>query len=609
MNALLVFLIVIVIYAIAYIFYGRRILHERIVQASSDRQTPAVAMYDGVDYVPANKYVLFGHHFASIAGAGPIVGPSIAMAYGWALPLLWVLFGNVFIGTVHDYLALMASVRHRGVSIMSISEMVMGRKARYLFLLYTFIALILVYAAFASIAAILFVKIPSAATMSVIFMPIALFLGVMMYRMGIDMRIASLITLVLVIGAYFYSYKIPLFIGTFAPATPDQIQQGLSGDWTAYHRWVIILGLYAILAASLPVWYLLQPRDFANSYLLFAFVGLSALGLILMANATLRAPAYTSFSPPIIQGQPTPFWPAIPLIIACGSLSGFHSLVSSGTTSKQLANELEGLFVGYGAMLTEGALSTMAVIIPISLAWDAPEAVAKLQDVNGDGQVNLLDADKVVRFTIGYGYMLGKALSKLGLAYDTGFAAFKLFSAIALVLFVMTTLDSATRLARFALQEMMDWTKNYSKTFYSAISNKWIASFIVVAIGTLLAYPIVIIKTGKGPTEAAAYNVVWPAFAGVNQMLAALALLTSSLWIYGVLKVRGTYVGLIMIPALFLWVTVTAGLTWWLVKVAPHIVDPIQRYGAGGLIAISLALNIVLLYLFAKGYKMASTKT
>ena len=575
--AIEIIVVVLALYLVAYLYYGRRLLHERIVRARADASTPAVAQYDGVDYVPTNKYVLFGHHFASIAGAGPIVGPAIAMAYGWFLPLIWVIFGNIFIGTVHDYLALMSSVRYGGISVMSISENVMGRKARYLFLLYTLMALLLVYAAFASVASKVFTGNPSAATMSLLYMPLALLMGMLMYRTGLGIKASTAITIILVLLAYVYSYNVHLLLG------PD-----------AYHTWIIVLGVYAILAASLPVWYLLQPRDYLNSYLLFAFVGFAVLGGIIVAGGKLAAPAYTSFAPNIIGGQPTPFWPAIPLIIACGSLSGFHSLVASGTTSKQLASELDALMVGYGGMLTEGALSTFAVILPISLAWSAPVLIEM-----GEFQNTILELKAVPRFYVGYGYMLGTALSKLGLGFETAYTAFKLLAAIALAMFVMTTLDTSTRLARFAWQELFDWTASRSPGAYRVLTNRWFASFIIVALGTIMAYPEVQISPEN---VAPAYQVLWPAFAGVNQMLAALALLTTSLWIYKVLKAKGAYAGLVMVPALFLWVTVTVGLAWWLVVVAPNL-PAVQKVGAGGIILFSLILNLILIALYATNLK------
>jgi len=587
--AIVLVIIILGIYAAAYLYYGRRILSERIVRASAERETPAITKFDGVDYVPANKYVLFGHHFASIAGAGPIIGPAMAMAYGWLLPLAWVLFGNVFIGAVHDYLALMASVRYGGISIVSISENVMGRAARYLFLIYVFFALILVYAAFGSVAAKLFSADPRVATLSILFMPIALLLGFMLYRLRIDIRVATVISAVLVLAAFIYSYKVGIALGPFNPALPPE-----EGGWVAYHRWLIILGIYAILAAGLPVWYLLQPRDYANAYMLWAGLAIIITGLILVGTKTLQAPVYTEFAPPIISGQPTPFWPAIPLIIACGSLSGFHSLVASGTTSKQLASELDALFVGYGGMLTEGALSSFAVIIPISLAWQAPELVEI--GVLGEGET-ILKLGAIQRYTTGYGYVVGSALSNFGVDFATGYKLFTLFAALILSMYIMTTLDTSTRLARFTWQELMDWVEPRAPSLYSILTNKWVASSVVVIVGTALAYPVIEIPKGDKITYDAAFQVIWPAFAGTNQMLAAIALMTSALWVYLILRARGLYGALIIVPAVALWVTVTAGLAWWLIKIAP-VLPTIQKIGAGSMTLFSLMLSLLLMALF-----------
>lgn len=580
-------LTVIIIYGLAYVYYGRKILQEKIVQADAERPTPAFTKFDGVDYVPANKYVLYGHHFASIAGAGPIVGPAIAMAYGWALPLIWVLFGNVFIGAVHDYLSVMSSVRYGGLSVMSVSENVMGRKARYIFLVYVYAALILVIAAFASVAAILYTKNPKAATLAIFYMPIALLLGIMIYRLGIGVRPATLIAIILAIAGYYYSYKIPFLLGY------DPVAK--SGDlWGTYHLWVIILSIYAFIAASLPVWYLLQPRDYLNAYLLWFFVALAAVGAILVGNLQFTGEAYTSFSPKIIGGHATPFWPAIPLIIACGALSGFHSVVGSGTTSKQLSNEMDALLIGYGGMLTEGAVSSLAVIMPISLAWSVPELAGKVY------QANILELDKVSRFVVGYGYMTAKALEKFGLSFDHVYSVTTLFAAVALATFILTTLDTATRLARFSWQEMFDWLEPRSKGLYKFMTNRWVATFLAVLIGWALAYPTVTI----GGKTLAAYNVVWPAFAGTNQLLAALALLTTALWVYAILKVRGSTSWLIQLPAWFLWITVTIALLWWTAIVLPGL-PAVQKYGAGSIVIVSIALDFLLIYYFVKGLMSA----
>ena len=610
MYVLVILLIVLAIYVIAYTYYGRGILERRVVKASPDRLTPAWEKFDGIDYVPANKYVLYGHHFASIAGAGPIIGPAIAMVYGWALPLIWVLFGNIFIGAVHDYLSIMASVRHGGISIMSISENVMGRKAKYIFLAYVWIALILVLAAFISVAASIFVTVPQAATLSVLFMPIALLFGLLVYRTGISVRMATLIALILLVLAFIYALRTPLHL--------------------TYEAWVVILAVYGFIAAALPVWYLLQPRDYVNAYLLWAFVAFAVLGALLTAGYALTGPAYTSFKAPgaVIGAIPGTaagkamvayFWPAVPLIIACGALSGFHSIVGSGTTSKQLSSELDALLVGYGAMLTEGAVSSLAVILPIALAWSftsleaatgAPisSALSKV-GIDVAKTPTILGLPAAERFYTGYGIMQALAWSKiLGMGnFETLFTTFRTFAAFALSAFVLTTLDTANRLARFAWSEFFDWLKPIDETAYRFLTNRWVASMVAIAIGAILAYPQISVYVPELERHITvyAYAIVWPAFAGTNQLLAALALLTSALWVYAVLKVRGWISLVIMAPALFLWITVTAALILWLVAIAPGL-PLLYKLGAGTMVAITLILDILLIALFVYGLRRAS---
>lgn len=483
---------VIIAYIVGYWAYGRKVIERKVVKADATRKTPAWTRYDGVDYVPANKWVLYGHHFASIAGAGPIVGPALASVYGWFAPLLWVIFGNLFIGAIHDYLALMASVRHGGISIMSVAESVMGKKAKYAFLVYVWGALLLVIAAFLSVAATIYSVIsPNAATKAVVYMPIALLLGYLMYRAGLGITKSTIIAIVLAILGYVYSLYVPLYL--------------------SYNSWVYVLMLYSFIAAALPVWYLLQPRDYLNAYLLWAFVIASAFAALLILDVPLKQPAIITWVAPAaiigaggtpIANEPlAPFWPSIALVIACGALSGFHSVVASGTTSKQLASEMDALLIGYGGMLTEGAVSTLAVITPIAVAWDKVATLPK----------------PLAKFTVGYGEMLGIALGRLG--FDVAAAAFaaKVFAAIALTTFVLTTLDTANRLARFAWSEMFDFLAERNQSLYKLLTNRWVASAISIALGGLLA-----IQTVDGTP---AWRVVWPAFAGTNQLLAALALM------------------------------------------------------------------------------------
>ncbi len=554
-------------YLIAYYFYGRGVMQNRIVKADASRKTPAWTKYDGVDYVPANKWVLFGHHFASIAGAGPIVGPAIAAVYGWFLPLLWVIFGNVFIGAVHDYLALMASVRHGGISIMSVAEGVMGRRARYAFLVYVWGALLLVLAAFLSVAAIVYAAVnPNSATKAIIYMPIALLLGYMMYRAGVGVRKATLVAVLLAVGGFIYSYFVPLYL--------------------TYKTWVYALMLYSFIAAALPVWYLLQPRDYLNAYLLWAFVAASVVAGLLALDFPIKQPAIITLVAPaatiggvgaIAKAKLAPFWPSIVLIIACGSLSGFHSIVASGTTSKQLANELDALLVGYGGMLTEGAVSTFAVIAPIAYAW--PFIV--------EHHIN----KALGRFVVGYGILFGDAFARLGLPQAVIMKGAELFAAIALTTFVLTTLDTANRLARFAWTEMFDFLAERNRGLYRVVTNRWVASAISIILGGVMAVQTI----GGIP----AWRIVWPAFAGTNQLLAALALMTSALWVYIVLGVRGKTAATVLAPAVFLWVTVTAALAWWLVFILPHI-PLIYQVGAGSVAVISFALDLFLFYAFTR---------
>ncbi|MEM4632245.1 MAG: carbon starvation protein A [Pyrobaculum sp.] len=607
MYVFVIFLIVLAIYLLAYFLYGKRILERRVVKADPNRLTPAVEKFDGVDYVPANKYVLYGHHFASIAGAGPIVGPATAMVWGWGLPLIWVLFGNVFIGAVHDYLAMMASVRHGGVSIMTVSENVMGRRARYIFLAYVWFALILVLAAFTSVASSVFVSTPTAATLSLIYMPLALFFGLLVYRFGVRISYATLVTLVLIILAIFYSLNYPTYL--------------------TYEAWAVILAFYSFLAAGLPVWYLLQPRDYLNAYLLWAFVGVALFTSVLTFDLALQGPIYTKFavSGAVIGALPgtTPakmdiayFWPVVPLVIACGALSGFHSVVASGTTSKQLANELDALFVGFGAMLTEGAVSSLAVILPIAVAWNfaslqAATGLPVLEALSKGGvdvskMTEIIQLGAVDRFTNGYGLAVATALSRIfgPSQYIDIFLGFKTFAAWALSAFILTTLDTANRLARFAWREMFDWLEDRSRTTYKILTNRWVASAIPPILALILAYPkidVVVPETGA-KLSVYAYSMLWPAFSGTNQLLAALALLTGALWVYFVLGVRGRISWLILAPALFLWLTVTAALVMWLVFIMPYL-PVLYQAGAGTIIVISLILDIMLIMLFVKAFR------
>ena len=466
---------------------------------------------------------------------------------------MWL--GNVFIGAVHDYLALMSSVRHDGKSVQWIAGSLMSKRTGYSFGLYIWFALILVLAAFMAVIAGIFSRTPEVATASLIFMGIAVLIGWLMYKVKFNFYASTAIGLILLAIGIWVGFKFPIH--------------------ASFQTWLIVLLVYSVIASSLPVWILLQPRDYLNAYLLWVGLILGGIAFAVISKG-LTAPAITSFSPNVIGGKASPFWPTIPLVIACGSLSGFHSIVGSGTTSKQLDNEIHGLMIGYGGMFTEGFLSTI-VIISIAAygftvfseagvdmtagSWGTAYAIAAVKQVG-----------KVGIFTKSYAHGLFDALG-IPIKFGNSFAS------LWVAAFALTTLDTATRLARFAFQEIIS-------PFGSArnvLGNRWIASLIPAAIGGWMAW-------------ANNWLIIWPAFSGMNQLLASIALMTAALWVVKVAKPSGAWKYAVLIPALFLWVTVTAAIIWFLAVVKPSVEVSI-------ILGISLALNFLLFFDFTAAYR------
>ncbi|NJE53654.1 carbon starvation protein A [Thermococcus sp. 21S9] len=563
MNSAVIILIAAAIYVGLYFSYGKA-LQNKVVRADPNRPTPAHKLYDGVDYVPANPVVLYGHHFASIAGAGPIVGPAVAMAWGWLPGLLWVWFGNVFIGAVHDYLALMSSVRYDGKSVQWIAGKLMSKRTSMAFELYVWFSLVLVVAAFGAVISGIFYSTPGAATASWLFMLVAVILGLLLYKWQIDFKLGTVIGILMLIGAIYVGFKYPIHAST--------------------HTWLIALGLYVIIASSLPVWILLQPRDYLNAYILWFGLILGGLAFIIVGIkgvGTFTAPAFTSWSANVVGGKPSPFWPTIPLVIACGALSGFHSIVGSGTTSKQLDNELHGLMVGYGGMFTEGFLSTLVIssIAVYGLQVFQTLKIPVTYDNWGSQYAIQVVSHKLKVGIFAKSYALG-----VHNAFGVSAEGAALFASLWVAAFALTTLDTATRLGRFAWQEIMEMAiggiqakikeeeqklreskeKKESKllgilktlnNILEALKNKWVASLILVFFGIYMAW-------------GGNWLIIWPAFSGMNQMLASIALMTASLWVAKVQNPKGTWKWAVIIPALFLWITVTAALIWFLVYVS-----------------------------------------
>ncbi|QDA31324.1 carbon starvation protein A [Thermococcus indicus] len=575
MNSAVIVLLAGVIYLAMYFSYGKS-LQSKVVKADPNRPTPAHKLYDGVDYVPAHPLVLYGHHFASIAGAGPIVGPALAMAWGWLPGLIWVWFGNVFIGAVHDYLALMSSVRYDGKSVQWIAGKLMSRKTGISFEVYIWFALLLVVAAFVAVTAKLLTVTPQAATATLLFLLVAVILGYLMYKVKMEFKLATIIGIILLIIAVWVGLKYPL---VFVDGQTDPTSAAYT---TAYHYWNIILMVYIIIAASLPVWILLQPRDYLNAYILWFGLLFGGIALIFLAK-DFAAPAYTMWSANVIKGitadgsvpVASPFWPTIPLVIACGSLSGFHSLVGSGTTSKQLDNEIHGLMVGYGGMFTEGFLSTI-VITSIAVYG------VQLTGLSGDPTewgLNYINVGGLGTFLGGY----AKAVSEF---YGVSETFGKTFATLWVSAFTLTSLDTATRLGRFAWQELFGMISDTSKGAMKLVTNKWVASIIIAGLGTYLAW-------------GAGYKVIWPAFSAMNQMLASIAMMTAALWVAKVQR-AGNWSWAVLIPALFLWITVTAAIIWYLIYV-----PMVGQYliAVKGALVVSLLLNLLLAWDFWVAWK------
>ena len=468
MHVLIILIICLVLFALAYRFYSPRIA--KWLGLEPDRPTPAHTMYDGVDYCPAKAPVLFGHHFASIAGAAPIVGPIVAAAYGWGPVMLWIVLGGIFLGSVHDFSALVASTHHRGRSIGEVIDKHVGHLGKMLFLFFLWATLVLLIAVFLVVVSKTFVSVPSAATSSVLFMLLAVLFGLAIYRFRLPLGRASLLGIVILIACMAAGWHWPLT---------------LPANW-----WLIILLVYIFAASVTPVWILLQPRDYLNSFLLYALLIAAIVG-IFAARAPIQFPMFTTWDVP---GLGTLF-PILFVTVACGAISGYHSVVASGTTAKQLDREADARPIGYGAMLVESLLALLALITVMHLT-------------PGDYSRTLFHSGPVAIFSQG----IGTLLTSLGIdmAHGTNFAA------LAVSAFVLTTLDTATRLCRFAFQEFFAPRKGGRPSILCR--NRFIGTAVTVGAAAALAF------SGK-------WKAMWPIFGAANQLLAALALLAISLWL------------------------------------------------------------------------------
>lgn len=494
MNAALFLIIGIAVLVVGYIFYGGWLAKKWGIDNS--RVTPAHEFEDGQDYCPAKGPVLMGHHFSSIAGAGPINGPIQAAVFGWVPVMLWVLIGGIFFGGVHDFGALFASIRHKGQSIGEVIGDAIGSKAKKLFIIFSYLTLILVVAAFASIVANTFKATytetgainyeasaanASTAIISIMFILMAILFGFFVYRRNAPLGIATI-------------------IGVIGIAACMYIGLNWHPIYLSYNVWMIIVGLYIGVASVTPVWILLQPRDYLSSFLLYGMIILAIVGII-GAHPTVDMPAFTGFYDNLKPSGTSLgyMFPALFVTIACGAVSGFHSLVGSGTTAKQLDQEKDAKPIAYGGMLIECALALISVCA-VGYIW--------AQYKSGE------TTTPTVVFATGLASMFSKVFG------DGCYNVVYSMLILAVSAFCLTSVDTATRLARYMFQELFTPVGQDSKSltgWRKVITNPYVATVITVVAGVALGL------TG--------YAKIWALFGAANQLLAALGLLAVCCWL------------------------------------------------------------------------------
>ena len=526
-------------YLLGYRLYARWIAGS-VFRLDPDAITPAHEFEDGYDYVPSRKYVLFGHHYASIAGLAPMLGPAIAVIWGWVPAMFWVVFGTLFIGAVHDFGALVVSMRAQGKSIGKVAESIIGPRAKTLFHAIIFFLIALAMGVFVQVVAQLFsaAYYPQSIFPSATLMVLAMAMGVLFYKKGLPLGLLTAIGFVLTLGA--------IYLGSVLDA-PD----------LSVHTWSSMLLVYAFLASVLPVWLLLQPRDFLNSLLLYLGLITIFLGFFLL-NPEFAAPVIDAHP----QGAP-PLYPFVFIVIACGAISGFHGLVSSGTTAKQIGKETDARFIGYGGMIGESLLGLAAVLACTAGfinadAWQAHYASWDMAKGLGTSMAAFINGSAMF-------------LHQLGVPEELG----QTFVALVAVSFALTTLDSATRLLRFNIEEVAETAG------LPALGNRMVASLLAVAaIGFFAFYEI----DGK-PAGLA----LWALFGTTNQILGGLTLLTVTLYL---IQHKRNY-WCTFIPMVFMLVTTVAAMG---VGIALFIQQ--ENYL---LLAVGLTLAILALWLIIEG--------
>ncbi|MFC2947403.1 carbon starvation CstA family protein [Virgibacillus sediminis] len=517
MPGIAVAIIGLVIFALGYRYYSKFVA-EKIFRLDPNYVTPAHKYKDGVDFVPTNKFVLWGHHFTSVAGAAPILGPAIAVYWGWLPAFLWVILGTVFAAGVHDFGTLALSVRNKGQSVGTIADKLIGQRGKILFLFIILILVLMVNAVFAWVISNLFITYPASVLPVFIQIPLAIWIGYAAYKRNMKMLVPSLIALavmyftaIVASGTEFLQIDLVRYMG----GEDGTGLFGLGAVSTAFLIWIVILMAYVYIASTLPVWKLLQPRDFINSHQLVVGLAILYLGL-LFTNPEITAPVTNA-------NADTPWLPLLFITIACGAISGFHGLVSSGTSSKQLDKETDARFVGYFGAVGEGILALVSILAVATFFASTTEFS---NAYSGFAEAN----------AIGLGtFVEGAAQLAGGLAIPAGVAT--TIVSIIVVSFAATTLDTSVRLMRYIISELG------AEYRVPALTKTHVATTVAVVSSAAL----VLIPEGPNGFGSGGY-LIWPLFGTSNQLLAGISLLLVSIW----LKRLGRNYAVTLIPMIFL---------------------------------------------------------
>ncbi len=558
MNSLWLAVIGMIVFAIGYRFYSKWVA-EKIYRLDPNYVTPAHQYSDGVDFVPTKKMILWGHHFTSVAGAAPIVGPAIAVYWGWLPAFLWVTLGTVFAAGVHDFGTLVLSVRNKGQSVGTITNKLIGKRAKIMFLFIILILVLMVNAVFAWVIANLFVSFPASVLSVFLQIPLAIWIGYAVYKKKKGMLLPSLVALAVMYGAAILASRVPALqidLVKYFGGADNTVMFGLSGVSMAFLVWIIVLMVYVYIASTLPVWKLLQPRDYINSHQLVVGLFILYAGLVFL-QPDVTAPAMNAAATDVS------WFPLLFITIACGAISGFHGLVSSGTSSKQLEKETDARFVGYLGAVGEGILALIAIIAVVTVfatKADFTAAYSSFAAASSGGLGNFIN---------------GAAQLATGIWIPADIA--RTIVSIIVVSFAATTLDTSVRLMRYIIAEIG------SEYNVQALTKTHVATTVAVVSSAAL----VLLPKGPNGFGSGGY-LLWPLFGTSNQLLAGVSLLLVSIW----LKRQGRNYLITFIPMVFVFF-----MTLW--AMIQQVVFQWSGYGGGELNMLLFGIGgLILIFVF-----------